>query len=70
MRGAQRQYVCAECGGSLRKEGTGLGTWTCQAHPFRTVTVTKDLSAGKEASHNLREVGVQVRRHTKVSVSR
>lgn len=64
-----RRYICDECGAPVSRNGTGLGTWTCKAHPFRTVTVPKDLSGGKEGSAALlREEPVQVRRHTKVRV--
>lgn len=64
----RRTYVCAECGEAARREGTGLGTWTCPKHPRRFVAVTRDFSAGKEADRNSREVAVTVTRHTKVKV--
>lgn len=65
----QRKYVCAECGGPVSREGTGLGTWHCPRHPSRMVTVIKDLSAGKEGSSRmLIKEPVQVQRHTKVRV--
>ena len=46
--------------------GEGLGTWTCGAHPQRFVTVSRDLSGGKEANREMRRTPVTVKRHTKV----
>lgn len=63
-----RHYHCAECGRRLEKSGQGLGTWTCPIHPERLVSVVRDLSGGKEDSRPRREVGMAMRRHTKVEV--
>lgn len=69
-------YVCDDCGGqvtfggSTNPAGRGLKTATCWAHPFRFVTVMRDLSGGKEADKGNRSVPVRVRRHTKVRVVR
>jgi len=46
--------------------GEGLGTWTCPAHPQRFVTVTRDLSGGKENGKLMRKTPVTVKRHTLV----
>jgi uncharacterized Zn finger protein (UPF0148 family) len=65
-----REYRCSTCGKQLSKSGTGLGTWTCPQHPERFVTVTKDLSGGKEAEIKAGETQVPctVKRHTLVRV--
>lgn len=74
-------YVCSDCGervtmahGTLSRQGDhgetvtgeGLGTATCSKHPFRFVTVVRDLSGGKEAARAMRAVPMSVKRHTKV----
>jgi len=64
----KRVYVCAECQRPVSMNGQGLKTATCPAHPFRYVSVPRDLSGGKEASRELRKAHVTVRRPTKVQV--
>lgn len=63
----QRHYICAECGRAVSRNGTGLGTWTCSAHPKRQITVVRRVDSGKEAEH-AEEASVPVVRHTKVRV--
>lgn len=66
-----RIYKCADCSQTLTRSGTGLGTWTCDAHPIRWATVTKDLTGGHETALKAGEQAVpcMVKRHTKVRVS-
>ena len=64
----KRQYVCAECGKPVIMSGTGLKTSHCPSHPSRTVSVTRDLSGGKESERSNRQVMVSTRRATKVRV--
>jgi hypothetical protein len=65
-----REYRCSNCGRQLHKSGAGLGTWTCQTHPERFVTVLKDLSGGKEVDIKSGQSAVPclVKRHTLVRV--
>jgi hypothetical protein len=61
-------YVCTVCNRPVTMSGQGLKTATCSAHPYRTVTVIRDFSGGKEADKGHRETAVSVSRHTKVRV--
>jgi hypothetical protein len=61
-------YCCDACGAQLQGRGDGLKTFTCPKHRARFVTVSRDLSGGKEDRKDARHVGVTRSRHTLVSV--
>lgn len=66
----QREKITVDDEGKEDKvmiTGEGLGTWRCTCGAdVRYVTVTRDLSGGKEAAKGERAVPVSVKRHVAV----